>query len=124
MAYFASRILLNESKKVIRQPKAVFLNASRLNYDNALDFSQLSTLTDLTLNNVDSIRSQRNIVSLLEEVQPEIIITKEMEIPSEIIQDIPSSVKLLCEAGTGYNNIPIEALKTSKKHNHIQVCNM
>ena len=124
MAYFASRILLKESKKIIRQPKALFLNASRLNYDNALDFSELSTLTELTLNNVDSMTSQRKIISLLEQVQPEIIITKEMEIPSEMIQDIPSSVKLLCEAGTGYNNIPIDALKASKKHKHIQVCNM
>ena len=41
-------------------------------------------------------------------MKPEIVITKEMELPISAIKAFPSSVKLLCEAGTGYNNIPIE----------------
>lgn len=41
-------------------------------------------------------------------MKPEIVITKEMELPISAIEAFPSSVKLLCEAGTGYNNIPIE----------------
>ena len=34
-----------------------------------------------------------------------IIITKEMEVNGEMIRQFPDSVKLICEAGTGYNNI-------------------
>ena len=41
-------------------------------------------------------------------MKPEIVITKEMELPIPAIEAFPPSVKLLCEAGTGYNNIPIE----------------
>lgn len=48
------------------------------------------------------------IISLVQKHQPEIIITKEMEVPMDALRAFPSCVKLLCEAGTGYNNIPIQ----------------
>lgn len=48
------------------------------------------------------------IISLVQKHQPEIIITKEMELPMDALRAFPSCVKLLCEAGTGYNNIPIQ----------------
>jgi glycerate dehydrogenase len=48
------------------------------------------------------------IISLVQKHQPEIIITKEMEVPMDALCAFPSCVKLLCEAGTGYNNIPIQ----------------
>lgn len=123
MAFSASRILL-ESKKLLHRPKTIFLNASRLNYDNALNFNRLSSLTDLVLNNVDAVHCPKEITSLIESAQPEIIITKEMEVPSSIVKNIPSTVKLLCEAGTGYNNIPIDEMKNSAEHSHIRVCNI
>jgi len=122
MAFSISRVLLNKSK--LHRPKAIFLNASRLNYDSVLKFDRLSSLTDLSLNNVDTIISPTDISNLLQKTQPEIIITKEMEIPPSIVKDIPSTVKLLCEAGTGYNNIPLDDLKNSEEHKHIQVCNI
>lgn len=123
MAFSTTRMLLNSSKATHR-PKAIFLNAARLNYDNALSFERLSSLTDLTLNNVDTITSSSEIINILQKAQPEIIITKEMELPSSIVKDLPSTVKLLCEAGTGYNNIPLDTLKNSSEHKHIQVCNI
>ena len=43
---------------------------------------------------------------LLEMIQnANIIITKEMEVSGEMIRQFPDSVKLICETGTGYNNI-------------------
>ena len=100
MAAAATRFLM-------RRPTAIFLNSSRLDYDKALDFSRLSRLTDLTLNNVDSISSVDEIVQQVVGSKAEIVITKEMEVPLEALERLPSSVKLWCEAGTGYNNIPI-----------------
>ncbi len=63
-------------------------------------------------NEVDNVTSTDEIISLVEKAQPEIVITKEMEVPPEAIKAFPSSVKLLCEAGTGYNNIPIELARS------------
>ena len=43
-----------------------------------------------------------------------------MPVSAEMIQKFPESVKLICEAGTGYNNIDLEAAR--KKG--ITVCNI
>ena len=56
---------------------------------------------------MDNITSTEEIISLVQKHQPEIVITKEMEVPSQALEQFPSSVKLLCESGTGYNNIPV-----------------
>ena len=68
----------------------------------------LRSLTDIKCNEVDNIASPNEIISLVQNLKPEIVITKEMEVPRSVIEAFPPSVKLLCEAGTGYNNIPIE----------------
>lgn len=78
--------------------KCVLLNAKKMNFDGKLDFSILSS--DLTV--YDDTTPQQ----LLERIQnANIIITKEMEVSGEMIRQFPDSVKLICEAGTGYNNI-------------------
>lgn len=66
------------------------------------------SLTELICNPVDSITSPDEIISLIQKHKPEIVITKEMELPTIALESFPPSVKLLCEAGTGYNNIPIQ----------------
>ena len=69
-----------------------------MNFDGKLYLSILSS--DLTV--YDDTTSQQ----LLEMIQnAHIIITKEMEVSGEMIRQFPDSVKLICEAGTGYNNI-------------------
>jgi len=60
------------------------------------------------------------IVSLVQRIKPEIVITKEMEVPALALQRFPPSVRLLCEAGTGYNNLPIELARSR----NIDVCNI
>ena len=108
--------------RALRRPAAIFLNSARLNYDKKLDYSRLSSLTDLKIHDVDIVTSEKEILSLLQTHQPEIVITKEMEVSSRVLQDpnFPSSVKLLCEAGTGYNNLPIKAAAEKD----ISVCNI
>lgn len=69
-----------------------------MNFDGKLYLSILSS--DLTV--YDNTTPQQ----LLEMIQnANIIITKEMEVSGEMIRQFPDSVKLICETGTGYNNI-------------------
>ena len=93
--------------------KCVVLNAKKMNFDGKLDFSVLSsdvTVYDDTTNEELPGRIQG----------ADIIVTKEMPVSAEMIQRFPESVKLICEAGTGYNNIDLEAAR--KKG--ITVCNI
>ena len=93
--------------------KCVVLNAKKMNFDGKLDFSILSS--DVTV--YDDTTEQQ----LSERIQgADIIVTKEMPVSGEMIQHFPESVKLICEAGTGYNNIDLEAAR--KKG--ITVCNI
>ena len=95
--------------------KAVLLNSAKLNFDGQLDFSCLSAITELT-NYADSIRSE-----IMEHIADnQVVITKELVLNQETIKKLPSTVKLICEAGTGYNNIDIE---TARQHG-IRVCNI
>jgi len=79
----------------------VFLNSAKLNFDNKLDFSLIEEITTLTKDQT-------------------IIITKELPLGRDLISKFPPSVKLICEAGTGYNNIHI----ASAREKNISVCNI
>ena len=84
-----------------------------MNFDRKLDFSILSS--DVTV--YDDTTEQQ----LTERIQgADIIVTKEMPVNAEMIQRFPESVKLICEAGTGYNNIKLEAARKKE----ITVCNI
>jgi glycerate dehydrogenase len=93
----------------------VFLNSSKLNFDNKLDFTSIANLTALTQYNESSDKE------ILERVKDQtIIITKELPLGRDLISKFPNSVKLICEAGTGYNNIDI----ASAREKNITVCNI
>lgn len=93
--------------------KCVVLNAKKMNFDGKLDFSILSS--DVTVYD-DTIEQQ-----LIKRIQgKDIIVTKEMPVNAEMIQQFPESIKLICEAGTGYNNIDLEAARKRG----ITVCNI
>jgi glycerate dehydrogenase len=102
-----------------RRPVALFINAARLDYDNKLDFSRIASLCDFRRHDTDYVRNQDEMVALVEESQAEIVITKEMQVPAEAFRRFPSSVKLLCEAGTGFNNLPVLAAR----ERNVPVCN-
>jgi glycerate dehydrogenase len=95
--------------------KTVMLNASKVDFDSKLDFSKLSQTTDLMK------YDNSNEDEFLERCQgQDAIISKELPLPASFIKALPPSVKLICEAGTGYNNIDIEAAKQKG----ITVCNI
>jgi glycerate dehydrogenase len=94
---------------------AVFLNASKLDFDGKLDFSPITSLTQFT--RFDSSAEDE----ILKRVQgQEIVITKELPVGKDIISAFPDTVKLMIEAGTGYNNIDIAAARAK----NLTVCNI
>ncbi|EET89431.1 D-isomer specific 2-hydroxyacid dehydrogenase NAD-binding [Clostridium carboxidivorans P7] len=93
----------------------VFLNSKRIDFDNKLDFSYLNSL-----GKVSKYEHSSN-EEILERVKDQnIVVTKEMTIDRKLIEQFPPCVKLICEAGTGYNNIDIKAAKEK----NILVCNL
>ena len=93
----------------------VFLNLAKLNFDNKLDFSSITKLSTFTKYDDSSYEK------IVERVKDQtIIITKELPVSGKLISQFPSSVKLICEAGTGYNNIDIAVARK----NGITVCNI
>ena len=81
--------------------KTVVLNAAKMNFDGNLDFSVLSE--DVTVYD-DTDQHQ-----LLARIQgAAVVVTKEMPVGGNLIRQFPDSVKLICEAGTGYNNLDLE----------------
>ena len=89
------------------------LNGAKMNYDGKLDFSILS---DAVTVYDDTAQDQ-----VLERVTGcGIVVTKEMPVGAELLARFPDSVYLLCEAGTGYNNIDLAAARARG----ITVCNI
>lgn len=95
--------------------KTVFLNSAKLNFDNKLDFSPVNELTSFTE------FAESSDQQILERVKDQtILLTKELPLGRDLISQFPPSVKLICEAGTGYNNIDIVAAREK----NITVCNV
>ena len=93
--------------------KTVVLNGERMNYDHRLDYSILSDEV--------KVYEQTEPSEILERIQGfDIVVTKEMPVSGDIILQFPDSVKLICEAGTGYNNLDLDAAREKG----ITVCNV
>ncbi|MFT4144149.1 MAG: NAD(P)-dependent oxidoreductase [Mobilitalea sp.] len=91
----------------------VVLNASLVNYDGNIDYSQIASEV--------VIYDETPEDKILERVNDfTIVVTKEMKVSGDIIRKFPDSVKMLCEAGTGYNNIDLEAIREKG----IMLCNI
>ena len=93
--------------------RVVVVNASKMNYDHALDFSVLSS--DVQVYD-DSTNAE-----LIERIQgARVVVTKELHVGADLLSQFPDTVKLIVEAGTGYNNIDLNAAK----ERGITVCNI
>lgn len=93
--------------------KTVVLNGAKMNFDGNLDYTKLSKEV--------TVYDETEANQLLERIQgAEIVVTKEMPVPGDILAQFPDTVKMLCEAGTGYNNIDLGAAKAKG----ITVCNI
>ncbi len=93
--------------------KTVVLNAGLVDYDGKVDYAQIAsevviydeTPEDKILARVDGFT---------------VVVTKEMKVSGDIIRAFPETVKMICEAGTGYNNIDLDAAREKQ----IMVCNI
>ncbi len=84
--------------------KTVVLNASLVNYDGNIDYSQIASEV--------VIYDETSEDKILERVDGfTIVVTKEMKVTGDFIRKFPHSVKMICEAGTGYNNIDLDAVR-------------
>ena len=93
--------------------RVVVVNAGKMNYDHALDFSILSNDVQVYDNSTNE--------ELIERIQgARVVVTKEIPINAELLSQFPDTVKLIVEAGTGYNNIDLNAAK----ERGITVCNI
>ena len=93
--------------------RVVVVNAGKMNYDHALDFSILSNAVTVYDNSTNE--------ELIERIQgARVVVTKELPVNAELLSQFPDTVKLIVEAGTGYNNIDLNAAKARG----ITVCNI
>lgn len=84
--------------------KTVVLNAGLVNYDGNIDYSKIASEV--------VIYDETSEDKILERVDGfTIVVTKEMKVTGDIIRKFPDSVKMICEAGTGYNNIDFDAVR-------------
>ena len=93
--------------------RVVVVNAGKMNYDHLLDFSILS-------NDVQVYDDSTN-AELIERIRgAAVVVIKEIPVTAELLSQFPDTVKLIVEAGTGYNNIDLNAAK----ERGITVCNI
>lgn len=93
--------------------RVVVVNAGKMNYDHLLDFSVVS-------NDVQVYDDSTN-KEIIERIQgAHVVVTKEIPVDADLISQFPDSVELIVEAGTGYNNIDLNAAKEKG----ITVCNI
>lgn len=93
--------------------RVVVVNASKMNYDQALDFSVLSSDVQVYDNSTNA--------ELIERIHgARVVVTKELPVGADLISQFPDTVQLIVEAGTGYNNIDLNAAK----ERGITVCNI
>lgn len=97
------------------RPRAALLNADRLDFDGRLSFADLEQVVEL-------IRHQATEPEQVIERASgcRVLISKEMPLPAEVIAGLPEEVRLICEAGTGYDNVDLAAAQ----RRGIAVCNV
>ncbi|WP_390410056.1 NAD(P)-dependent oxidoreductase [Lacticaseibacillus jixiensis] len=93
--------------------KIVVLNGAAVNFDGKIDWNSLGddvTVYDQTPQALIATRT----------ADADIVVTKEMPMPEAVIAQLPASVQLCIEAGTGYNNYTLAALRKRQ----IALCNI
>jgi glycerate dehydrogenase len=83
--------------------KVVVLNGDVVNYDGKIDWHELAD--DVT---VYPETATDQILARVADAT--IVVTKEMPLPGDIVRQFPDSVRMVVEAGTGYNNHDLNAL--------------
>ena len=114
-AVAADRTISSSADAMSDRLRCVMLNAARLDYDGRISFDKVSAIADVTRY---EISDPSEVVSRV--IGHEVVLNKEMPLTADLIKNFSPSVKLICEAGTGYNNIDLEACREKG----IGVCNV
>lgn len=93
--------------------KTVVLNGGLVNYDGKVDYGQIASQVI-----IHDTTPEDKIIGRVQGFT--VVVTKEMPLRGEVIRQFPESVKMICEAGTGYNNVDLEAAREKE----IIVCNI
>lgn len=96
------------------RPKVVVVNAGRLDWDGALNWTELEA-TGVVVRFFDSSPSPAELAARCDGAI--VVVTKEVKVDVDLL---PSSVRVVCEAGTGYNNVNLAAATARG----ITVCNV
>lgn len=95
--------------------RAALLNTGRLDFDGRLTFDALEEVAELV--RYGSTEPEQ-VVERARGCQ--VLITKEMPMRAPVIARLPAEVGLICEAGTGYDNVDLDAAR----QRGITVCNV
>jgi glycerate dehydrogenase len=94
------------------------LNAARLDYDERIDLDKLKASVGGQLTRYEISNTPQEVLERVE--GHAVVVNKEMPLGGDLIRAFPPCVKLICEAGTGYNNIDLVAARDM----NIQVANV
>ena len=88
-------------------PQILVVNSGRIDYDGAIDWHVLG---EKVVTHAKDPRGDGDFIERLETCPQavEVIVTKEIPVSAAVVRRLPKSVKLLVEAGTGYNNIALD----------------
>ena len=88
--------------------RCVMINAGRLDFDGRINFDKLTAVADVTRFEVSD---PSEVVERVAAADADIVLNKELPLPGALIRALPPSVKLIVEAGTGFNNIDLDAAR-------------
>ena len=89
--------------------KIAIVNANRVDFDKKVDWTALGENVHVYADALGVNPTDDEIIGRSQDC--DVIVTKEIAISESLISRLPSSVRLICEAGTGYNNIALDAAK-------------
>jgi glycerate dehydrogenase len=97
------------------KPVVCIVNAGRFNWDEQLDLSAIDGPCSVASDAADAPSDEQVLAQLAASESLygscDVVVTKEIPVSADLISRFPTSVRLLVEAGTGYNNVDMAAAK-------------
>ena len=87
-------------------PRIAVLNKNKLDWNCCIDWAPLQQVASSSLAFYSSTTTNE---ILARSAGVNVLVTKEMEVSGDVIRSLDPSVKLIAEAGTGFNNIDLAA---------------
>jgi len=90
-------------------PTVAVINAGRLDWDRQINWATLPN-SAVYHEEPEHPPSDDDIILMCRGC--DVMVTKEIQITASLIESLPGTIKLICEAGTGYNNIDMDECRT------------